>query len=85
MSDDLTERLRNHKCYVGKEALAEIERLQAANTRWLQKWEALECEWCGSNSLRELEAERLRDRGISMVNFEGEKLVEAIRALEAER
>ena len=30
------------------EAAEEIERLQAANTAWCEKWERMACEWCGS-------------------------------------
>jgi len=33
---------------------AEVKRITAANQAWLDKWEQLECEWCGtSNRMRD--------------------------------
>ena len=52
---------------------AEIERVTAANQMWLDKWERLQCEWCGSkNTLAladtaelEKEVERLKAQLLS--------------------
>lgn len=65
MTDDLVKRLRANaryaRCMEGDddatandwdEAANRIEQLEAANAKWLAKWETLECEWCGSHSLR---------------------------------
>jgi len=30
---------------------AEIERVTAANQMWLDKWERLQCEWCGTSNV----------------------------------
>lgn len=69
---DLTERLRDEadECLFAApvqsalvdEAADRIDELEATHAQWLAKWEAMECEWCGSNSwsvdprIEELEA-----------------------------
>ena len=41
------------------EAADEIERLRKAMAKWLDKWERMECEWCGHlQSGERREAER---------------------------
>jgi hypothetical protein len=56
MSDDLIERLRHTRLTTWEaiiplvvEAADRIEELEAANRGWLDKWERMACEFCGSH------------------------------------
>ena len=62
MNDDLVQRLRDPRQRrttlhhdAADELLAkdaQIARLKAANQMWVDKWERMQCEWCGTeNSL----------------------------------
>ena len=38
-------------------AADEIERLRAANQEWCDKWDRLQCEWCGTLGLTDARAD----------------------------
>ena len=78
MNDDLVQRLRDprqrrttlhHDAADELDAKdAQIARLRAANQEWLDKWERLNCEWCGTaNSLGRPKSGDVKDTEIEQL------------------